>query len=89
MRRSHREEEDVSKEAPRAASCGSVSLQRGKIFPVASEKKKTQCQAKKTGKIEEKVARMQPGAKENGRKNAGIVVSAFPPLCMFSRQSDS
>ena len=51
VQKDKREDEE---EVPRAASCASASLRRGKDFPVTSKdtSDRAQCQAKETGKLE-------------------------------------
>ena len=55
--------EENEEEVPRAASGASASLHRVKGFPVASKDRseRAQCEAKKTGKIEKKVAKSTGG----------------------------
>ena len=63
------------RKVPRTASCASASLQRVKGFPVASKHRseRAQCQAKKTGKIEETVASATKCTGKRKKKNNAVL----------------
>ena len=72
---------------PRTASGASASLQRGKDFPVATRdmSEKAQCQAKKTGKTEERVANATKGTGK-GSKNSASLHTMWRSKAMVPRE---